>query len=85
MKLIRNGPCLNVLEFFLDGDGTVLRYQNRGVICIFKDAIIGRECLEIHGINQVSRRSYTRTLDYTTSDWDVLPGHSDKCDINHEK
>jgi len=63
----------------------VLRNQNRGVIRIFKDAIIGRECLEIHGINQVSRRSYTRTLDYTTSDWDVLPGHSDKCDINHEK
>ena len=70
LKLIRNGPCLDVLEFFLDGDGTVLRYQNRGVICIFKDAIIGRECLEIHGINQVSRRSYTRTLDYTTSDWE---------------
>ena len=63
----------------------MLRNQNRGVIRIFKDAIIGRECLEIHGINQVSRRSYTRTLDYTTSDWDVLPGHSDKCDINHEK
>jgi len=45
-------------------DGTVLRYQNRGVIRIFKDAIIGRECLEIHGINQVSRRSYSRTLHY---------------------
>jgi len=27
LKLIRNGPCLNVLEFFLDGDGTVLRYH----------------------------------------------------------
>ena len=38
--------------------------------CIFKDAIIGRECLEIHRINRVSRRSYTRTLDYTTSDWE---------------
>jgi len=35
-----------------------------------KDAIIGRECLEIHRINQISRRSYTRTLDYTTSDWE---------------
>jgi len=54
LKLIRNGPCLNVLEFFLDGDGTVLRYQNRGVVRIFKDANIGRECLEIHRINQVS-------------------------------
>ena len=70
LKLIRNGSCLNILELFLDGDGTVLRYQNKGVVCIFKDAIIGRECLEIHRTNQVSRRSYTRTLDYTASDWE---------------
>jgi len=67
-KLVCSRPSLDVLKFLFHGNWTVLRNKYGCVICKFNHTVMLWYGFEIHRINQISWRSYPRTLNNTACD-----------------